>query len=418
MAELGEIAPALGRVMDAWEATGIRWCFLHPPLEPAAPRGDVDVLIHPVDMDAATRGLVRLGFARLPRGERGAHFLGYDEVEGQWLWLHLVNELTFGPYRVLRTAAAEACVARRVPGPLPVLAPSDEFWVTLLHRLLDRGSLSEAHRERLTALRPLAEADGELAGSLPRVFPGGWTASRMLQTVDAGDWRTLETVGRAAARECARRARRDVGPWLAAAGRKLGARLRAARGMRGVGVALLGPDGAGKSTLAAGLARTFPLPVKQVYMGLTGGMLRRVDKLRIPGVVRVGRLMVIWARYLRARYHLARGRLVVFDRYIYDSEVPTPFPLGPSARAARWMDGHACPGPDMVVVLDAPGALMHERKGEYDPVMLELWRSRFLSVRRRVPDAEIVDASRDPEIVLRDVSARIWRRYLHRWQTA
>jgi hypothetical protein len=96
--------------------------------------------------------------------------------------------------------------------------------------------------------------------------------------------------------------------------------------------------------------------------------------------------------------------------------VPTPFPLGPSARVARWIDGHACPGPDVVVILDAPGAVMHERKGEYDPAMLEEWRERFRGVRRRAPDAEIVDASRAPEVVLRDVSARVWRRYLARWQ--
>jgi thymidylate kinase len=410
------VHPALGRVVDTWETAGIRWCFLHPPADPAAPRGDLDILIHPVDMDAAARALVGLGFARLPRGERGAHFLGFDESQGQWLWLHLVNELTFGPYRVLRTAAAEACVLRRAPGPLPVLDPSDEFWATLLHRLLDRGSLTDAHRARLTVLRPSARTDGELPASLPRVFPGGWTAGRMLEAVDGGHWATLEAVGRAAARECERRARRELGPRLAAAARKLRGRVRAARGMRGVGVALLGPDGAGKSTLAAGLQRTFPLPVRQVYMGLTGGMLRRVDKLRIPGVVRAGRLLVIWSRYLRAQYHLARGRLVVFDRYIYDSEVPTPFPLGPSARVARWIDGHACPGPDVVVILDAPGAVMHERKGEYDPAMLEEWRERFRGVRRRAPDAEIVDASRAPEVVLRDVSARVWRRYLARWQ--
>ena len=410
-------SPALRRVMEAWEATETRWCFLHPPTDSVAAQGDVDVLIHPVDMDAAARALLRLGFARLPRGERGAHFLGYDEPEGEWLWLHLVNELTFGPHRVLRTAAAEGCVARRSRDRLPTLHPSDEFWVTLLHRLLDRGSLTEAHRDRLTALRPSAQMEGELPASLPRVFPGGWTASRILAAVDAADWRTLESVGRAAARECQRRARRDVGMRIASAVRKLRGRVRAARGMRGVGVALLGPDGAGKSTLASGLERTFPMPVRQVYMGLTGGMLRRVDKLRIPGVVRVGRLLVIWSRYLRAQYHLARGRLVVFDRYIYDSEVPTPYPLGISAKAARWIDGHACPGPDVVVILDAPGAVMHQRKGEYDPAMLEEWRRRFLGVRRRVPDAEVLDAGRGAEVVLRDATARIWRRYLQRWQS-
>jgi thymidylate kinase len=184
---------------------------------------------------------------------------------------------------------------------------------------------------------------------------------------------------------------------------------------RGVRVALLGPDGAGKSTLAGGLEATVPLPMAQVYMGLTGGWLRRVDKLRIPGVVRVGRLLVIWGRYLRGLALAGAGKLVIFDRYIYDAEVPTPYHLGPAARLARWIDGHACPGPDVTILLDAPGEVMFRRKGEYDGATLEHWRQRFLGVRRRVPHLEVVDTTRSADEVLRDVTARIWRRYAHRW---
>jgi thymidylate kinase len=184
---------------------------------------------------------------------------------------------------------------------------------------------------------------------------------------------------------------------------------------RGLRVALLGPDGAGKSTLASGLESTVPLPMAQVYMGLTGGWLRRVDKLRIPGVVRVGRLLVIWGRFLRGLGLSAAGRLVIFDRYIYDAEVPTPYPIGPAARLARWIDGHACPGPDVTILLDAPGEVMFQRKGEYDGATLEHWRQRFLGVRRRVPDLEVVDTTQSADAVLRDVSGRIWRSYARRW---
>jgi thymidylate kinase len=181
-------------------------------------------------------------------------------------------------------------------------------------------------------------------------------------------------------------------------------------------VALLGPDGAGKSTLANGIEQSFVFPVRQVYMGLTGGMLRHVDRLRIPGVVRVGRLLVIWARYFRAQYHMARGRLVVFDRYIYDAEVPTPHPLGPADRLGRWIDGRACPAPDLILVLDAPGAVMHQRKGEYDPVMLEEWRQRFRSLQRRLPRVELIDTTRDIGAVRAEVVGRLWHCYAVRWR--
>ena len=135
-------------------------------------------------------------------------------------------------------------------------------------------------------------------------------------------------------------------------------------------MALLGPDGAGKSTLSESLRRSSVFPSRQVYMGLTGGWLRHVDRLRVPGIVRVGRLLVIWGRYLRGQYHVYRGRLVVFDRYVLDAEVPPPYPLGPFGRLARRIDGRSCPPPDLVLILDAPGTVMHQRKGEYTPETL------------------------------------------------
>jgi hypothetical protein len=109
---------------------------------------------------------------------------------------------------------------------------------------------------------------------------------------------------------------------------------------RGLSVALLGPDGAGKSTLMEGIKGSFVLPVVPVYMGLTGGALRYIDKLNLPIIVIPARLLVFWSRYLRAVYHQMHGRLVIFDRYIYDYAVPTPFPLNRLQRWTRWIDGH------------------------------------------------------------------------------
>jgi thymidylate kinase len=180
-------------------------------------------------------------------------------------------------------------------------------------------------------------------------------------------------------------------------------------------VALLGPDGAGKSTLASGIEDSFVFPVRQMYMGLTGGMLRQVDRLRVPGVVRAGRLAVIWYRYLLAQYHVARGRLVVFDRYIYDADVPTPHRLGLLARAGRWMDGRCCPAPDLILLLDAPGELMHQRKPSYTPEMIEDWRQHFLRLRHRLPGIEVIDSTRSTGEVRTQATVLLWREYVRRW---
>jgi thymidylate kinase len=240
-------------------------------------------------------------------------------------------------------------------------------------------------------------------------------SAELLRACRAEDWTRLEQLRPTLLDACRRSAGSGVAMRVGRLLRRMPAGISEMMASRGLGVALIGPDGAGKSTLAAGLEATFPLPVRQVYMGLTGGMLRYVDRLRVPGVVRLGRLLVIWSRYARARYHMVRGRLVVYDRYLYDAEVPTPHSLTRLARLGRWMDGRACPPPDVVVLLDAPGAVMHERKGEYDPQMLEHWRRSFLALRRRVPGLVVVDATQGIDEVRAEVTDRVWQRYRDRW---
>jgi thymidylate kinase len=399
------------RVLDAWDRLRVRWALLRAPAGDSA--GDVDLLLHPDDLGRAREAAQREGLALLPGVHRGTHLVAYDEAAGRWVWLHCVTELSYGPWQVLRTGAADAVLERRSPPPAG-LHPADEFWATLLHCLLDHEGIADRHRERLGLLASAAEAGSPLADALDGRLPSGWAAKQIVAAVRGREWDQLEDVGRRW-RALSRRSGPSVPTRMAAAVAWFPARLTGWWLRRGMRVALLGPDGAGKSTLASGLESTVPLPMAQVYMGLTGGWLRRVDKLRIPGVVRVGRLLVIWGRFLRGLGLSAAGRLVIFDRYIYDAEVPTPYPIGPAARLARWIDGHACPGPDVTILLDAPGEVMFQRKGEYDGATLEHWRQRFLGVRRRVPDLEVVDTTQSADAVLRDVSGRIWRSYARRW---
>jgi thymidylate kinase len=403
------------RTLERWDRLRVRWALLREPA-PEDQVADVDLLLHPDDLGRAREAALSEGLALLPGVHRGTHLVGYDEAAGRWVWLHCVTELSYGPWQVLRTGVGEAALERRRPVPHPArLDPADEFWATLLHCLLDHHDVPPRHRERLGSIASAGETASPLAEAVDGRLPPGWSAARIVAAARQGTWDELEELGARWRSRCRSRAP-SLPARSASALSRLPARLSGWWLRRGVRVALLGPDGAGKSTLAGGLHSTVPLPMAQVYMGLTGGWLRRVDKLRIPGVVRIGRLLVIWGRYLRGLALAAAGRLVIFDRYIYDAEVPTPYHLGPAARLARWIDGHACPGPDVTILLDAPGDVMFQRKGEYDGATLEHWRQRFLGVRRRVPDLEVVDTTRAADAVLRDVTARIWRRYAERWK--
>jgi thymidylate kinase len=185
---------------------------------------------------------------------------------------------------------------------------------------------------------------------------------------------------------------------------------------RGVSVAIMGPDGAGKTTLIDGLRTTLPFPTRVVYMGLTGGRLPRADALRVPGVVLAARLLLLWVRYGVGLYHRARGRIVLFDRYTLDGKVPSGAQLTALGRLSRRVQAVTVPRAELLLLLDASGATMHSRKGEYSAARLEEWRHAYRRLRRGGRDLQVVNAEQPAEGVRRDAQAHIWGCYAQRWR--
>jgi thymidylate kinase len=128
----------------------------------------------------------------------------------------------------------------------------------------------------------------------------------------------------------------------------------------------------------------------------------------------VFRPLVIWRRYLESLRHRSLGRLVVFDRYVYDAMLPPTGSLVQLKRLYFWVLSRLCPAPHLVLVLDVPGRVMHLRKAEHDVERLEADREQFRRLLGRLANAELVDADRPADVVLTDVLDRIWRRYADR----
>jgi hypothetical protein len=176
----------------------------------------------------------------------------------------------------------------------------------------------------------------------------------------------------------------------------------------GVTVALLAPDGAGKSTAIARLRHTIPLPVRTLYMGLYSRE-HPIPGAPLPGIGTLVRLMRQWRGYLLGRQYRRRGDVVLFDRYCHDARLRQG--QGPWFRRVRtWMLGHACPTPDLTVVLDAPGELLHSRKPEHDAAELEQRRQGYLALARRFGWL-VVDASQQQQVVERQLEREIWAAY-------
>jgi thymidylate kinase len=74
------------------------------------------------------------------------------------------------------------------------------------------------------------------------------------------------------------------------------------------------------------------------------------------------------------------------------------------------------PKPDLVLLLDASGAAMHGRKGEYEPLELDRWRAAYKRLSNSSHSLLMIDAEQPPEAVRRQAQACIWRCCAERWR--
>jgi len=170
---------------------------------------------------------------------------------------------------------------------------------------------------------------------------------------------------------------------------------------RGVVVALVGTDGAGKSTVAEGLRERlhgYGLRTSTTYFGMARGNLPAVDLARRaarPGRDQATlRRAAAWVyageylwRYLRLVPPLAGRRVVIADRWLYDLR-ESPWP---GSRAARFAE-RLLPAPDVLVLPDAPIARIHARKPERPLATQQAQQERYrrLLAERPARHAEVV----------------------------
>jgi thymidylate kinase len=405
----------LERVFDDLHAAGIRYCVLRDgeSLDPDS-SGEIDLLVDPEKLPALHELLAETGFVAQPSWGHAPHhfFIGYDAARDAWLKLDVVDRLAFGsPVRALDTALAHACLTRRRHrGFCFVPSPEDEFMGLLLHCVLDKGCFAPVRRDRLKKLCSEVVDESYLSMLLEEYWSPATTRPRLADLIQADEWAVIlsqrGTVERrlrqrdplgSQARHVRGRVLRKLNRWL-----RPGAR-------RAPSIALLAPDGAGKSTLTQRIQETVPVPVQGIYMGLYP---QHEKAPRLPGLGFPRRLLRQWLRYLHARWHQARGRFVIFDRYGYDALLPTRRRLPWYRRLRRGILGRACPPPDFVVVLDAPGEVLYARKGEHDPAALEEQRRGYRQLASGLSGSVVIDVTQPLETVCREITALLWRAYV------
>jgi thymidylate kinase len=215
----------------------------------------------------------------------------------------------------------------------------------------------------------------------------------------------------------------------------------------GFSAALIGADGAGKTTVARALERSSSLRIKYFYMGSnpeaashslpTTRLLRAIqrrfgdeaDRRGPPDPSRVAakpkgslrralrslksalglcqRLSEEGYRLAIARWFRSRGYIVLYDRHFfadyYAHDIASQGEVPRARRIHGYVLAHWVARPDLTIVLDAPAELLFARKGEGTPELLEQRRREYLDLAEREPCVAIVDASQPSERVVSQV---------------
>jgi len=217
-------------------------------------------------------------------------------------------------------------------------------------------------------------------------------------------------------------------------------------------VALIGPDGAGKSRVAARLKQSCPLPIRCLYMGInieasnhalsTSRLVEYLRRLRnARSEVRsqrggspsqgtnkkrglggwlwaygglINRVLDEWYRQLLSWSYQILGYAVVFDRYfLYDFSLDGIDGEKQPAdkRLHRWLLEHCYPRPHLTIYLDAPADVLFTRKGEKTLKELDRRRQAFLQLERKTKGFVRIDATRPFDVVYAEVSSLIEQGY-------
>jgi thymidylate kinase len=422
------------RVLETLDRAAIRYCVLHGYENyPQRAGSDLDCIIDPAVTPAHLFALLHLERARI--GAEIVRWRGYDftlagkDANGRFCFVPLdfsngceAGHLTLYP-------GSTVLESRRRHFQLWVAQARIEFICCVAKAIL-KDRLEHARLQRLSAL--YAQDACGCAEELACIWPER-SARLLREAASSGNWQPMGQRVAALRRELRRHAllRRPLQflrSWM-------NARLAALVGVwrpQGLTVVVLGPDGAGKSSvidalpsmLAPAFNRTVCFGfVPAVMLNLLHGRnLGHTDPHGLPPsspAVSVLRAMLYWFAYYAASYpvrHLmmARATLILHDRHFVDALVDARRYRYGGPLWLLWLIWRCIPKPDLIILLDAPAEVLQKRKQEVSFAETDRQRRTYLELVESLGNGHVVRADQPLEHVLTDVSEIVLRHLAQR----
>ncbi len=405
-------------VLKHLEDSGVRYCVLHgveePPLDP---EGDLDIACFPDEfprLEAALNDREEVSCIQLIQHEStGYYFVLAIREGGSTGFLKLDVATDFRRNGRVFFKPGELLEGRRRLEGIWTSSPRTEFSYLLVKKTL-KGAWPEHQKKRLQALR--AEL-GQAAGEAAAILLGEKLSGEVLSYLSNGDWDAFENALPRMRKGLLRRAllRRPfsvLGYWLSECNR---IRRRFAS-PTGLSVAVMGSDGAGKSTLVGRLkeeaadafraSRLFhlrpgllaPRP-RRIPTDMPHGMPPYSPPLSLLKLLHFS-LDYRLGHRIKVKPALTRSSLVLFDRYYHDILVdPLRYRYGGPHWIAR-IAGRFVPRPGLFLFLDVPRGDLLARKRELPADEVDRQRLGYARLAAELPNAVLLDGSLPRETVL------------------
>lgn len=437
---------ALLLVFEALERAAVCYCVTHgyEDYPQCVGASDVDILVSPEWRPSELAALISAA-VRPAGGELAGWWGGYMVLAGRcpgsapW-FLALDFRTAYALGHLCFYTAEEVLGGRRRCKAFWIPAPDIEFACRLVRRIAKRD-LDAAQAARLSLLYRHDPA------GCRRQLARFWRprpAALIESAAGEGRWE-MAIRSLAALRGEARRRAFMQRPVRAIAGMLRRMRRRAQllwSPEGGLSLVLLGPDGAGKSSLANALtAQLRPAFSASRRASFPPALLRRLHRARESAAPRpphelaprsppmsAVRAVCYWSVHhllflrISARLQAARSVLTVHDRHLVDALVdPWRYRYGGAMRLLRAICRLGS-RPDLVILLDAPAEVLQSRKQEVPFAETARQCEAYRALVGAMKNGHIVDAGRPLEdvaaavgdIVLRTLSARIAARLARR----